>query len=33
LPAGEGLTLFGALMTSHLAGFHNIKLILLCKLK
>ena len=33
LPAGEGLTLFGTLMTSYLAGFHNIKLILLCKLK
>ena len=31
LPAGEGLTLFGTLMTSYLAGFHNIKTILLCK--
>jgi hypothetical protein len=33
LPAGEGLTLFGTLMTSYLAGFHNIKTILLCKPK
>ena len=33
LPAGEGLTLFGWVATPDLAGFHNIKLILLCKLK
>jgi len=32
LPAGEGLTLFGRVISPHLAGFHNIKLILLCKL-
>ena len=31
LPAGEGLTLFGRVATPDLAGFHNIKLILLCK--
>ena len=31
LPAGEGLTLFGWVATPDLAGFHNIKLILLCK--
>ena len=31
LPAGEGLTLFGWEIRPDLAGFHNIKIILLCK--